>query len=234
MTQAVLVRDERSIMHILFNGDSNMKGEELENKDLSMAGFITKLYNATATNLSASGASNDRIYDSTWQYLQTNSAPDLVVVGWTSYDREQWYFNNEFQEINRLDVGQRIPEEFRQRYQFWKNHVEHDPDWRRIMGYYWHNKIYNLHMWLYERKIPHLFFHTFDSFVIPDQKEHLNWHHNFFNPYNQNYCYISWCNEHGYKQITPGWYHYNEDAHAKWANIMIEYMRTHSIYDTIR
>ena len=234
MTQADPVHDERIMMHILFNGDSNMNGEELENKDLSMAGFITKFYNATATNLSASGASNDRIYDSTWQYLQTNPAPDLVVVGWTSYDREQWYFGNEFQEINRLDVGQRIPEEFRQRYQFWKNNIEQDPDRLRIMGYYWHNKIYNLHMWLYERKIPHLFFNTFDSFVIPNQKEHLNWHQNFLNPYNQNYCYISWCNEHGYKQITPGWYHYNEDAHAEWANIMIEYMHTHSIYDTIR
>ena len=222
-------------MHILFNGDSNMNGEELENKDLSMAGVITKFYNwPTSTNLAVSGASNDLIYDSTLQYLKTNPAPDLVVVGWTEHGREQWYFENEFHEINQLDVGKRIPEEFRQRYQFWKCHIQQDPDWHRIMGLYWHNKIYNLHMWLYERKIPHLFFSTFNSFVIPNQKEHLDWHGNFFNPYNQSYCYTSWCVEHEYAEITPGWQHYNENAHAAWANILIEYMNTHSIYDTVR
>ena len=89
MTPVVPVHDERNMMHILFNGDSNMNGEELENKDLSMAGVITKFYNATATNLAVSGASNDLIYDSTRQYLQTNPAPDLVVVGWTEHGRDK-------------------------------------------------------------------------------------------------------------------------------------------------
>lgn len=250
MTQVVLAHDdcykrnsvgelsklitEKSLMHILFNGDSNVHGEELENKDLSMAGVITKFYNATATNIAVSGASNDLIYDSTRQYLQANPAPDLVVVGWTEHGREQWYFENEFHEINQLDVGKRIPEEFRQRYQFWKHNMQKDGDWHRVMGHYWHNKIYNLHRWLYERKIPHLFFATFNSFFIPNQKEHLDWHDNFYNPYNQNCCYGNWCREHGYNELTPGWHHYNEDAHAAWANILIEYMHTHSIYDTIR
>ena len=225
---------ERSIMHILFNGDSNMNGEELDDKDLSMAGVITKFYNATATSLAVSGASNDLIYDSTRQYLQTNPAPDLVVIGWSEHGREQWYFENEFHEINHLGVGKRIPEEFRQRYQFWKNHKARDPDWHKVMGLYWHNKIYNLHMWLYERNIPHLFFNAFHCFHIPNQKEQLNWHWNFFMPYYENRCYVNWCVEHGYEEITPGWRHYNEDAHAAWANTMIEYMQTHAIYDTIR
>ena len=234
MTPVVPVHDERNMMHILFNGDSNMNGEELENKDLSMAGVITKFYNATATNLAVSGASNDLIYDSTRQYLQTNPAPDLVVVGWTEHGREQWYFNNKFHEINQLDVGNRVPEEFRRRYQFWKNHVQKDGDWHRVMGYYWHNKIYNLHSILKERGIPHLFFNAFDAFQVADISEQLNWHDSFFLPYHQNRCYVNWCVEHGYREITPGWQHYNEDAHAAWANTMIDYMHTHSIYDPIR
>jgi hypothetical protein len=49
-------------MHILFNGDSNMGGEELDDKKLGMAGVITDYYGATATNLAVSGASNDLIY----------------------------------------------------------------------------------------------------------------------------------------------------------------------------
>ena len=31
------------------------------------------------------------------------------------------------------------------------------------MGYYWHNKIYNLHFILKERGIPHLFFNAFNA-----------------------------------------------------------------------
>lgn len=230
MTQVVPVHDERSMMHILFNGDSNMGGEEIENKDHSMVGVITKFYNwPTTTNLAVSGASNDLIYDSTWQYLQTNPAPDLVVIGWTEHGREQWYFDNKFHEINQLEVGNRIPEEFRQRFQFWKRSIQKNPEWHRIMGYYWHNKILNLHMWLYERKIPHLFFNAFHAFRIVNPKEYHEWHGNFFNPYDQNCCYISWCIENGYEEITPGWCHYNENAHAGWANLMIEYMDHHSI-----
>ena len=119
-------------MHILFNGDSNMSGEELTNRDQCMASVIAGHFDAAVTNLAVSGASNDLIYNSTLEYLKTNPAPDLVVIGWTEHGREQWYFDGEFHEINQLDVGQRIPEQFRRRYQFWKNHIQKEGEWHRV------------------------------------------------------------------------------------------------------
>ena len=220
-------------MHILFNGDSNMSGEELNNRDQCMAGVITSHFGATATNIAVSGASNDLIYNSTLDYIRNNPAPDLVVIGWTEHGREQWYFDGEFHEINQLDVGQRIPEQFRRRYQFWKNHIQKEGEWHRVMGYYWHNKIYNLHLMLQEKHIPHLFFNAFNAFQVADLGEQLNWDSAFFHPYHQNLCYINYCVEHEFKEITPGWQHYDHVAHEAWGNTMIDYMNNHPAYDTV-
>jgi hypothetical protein len=220
-------------MHILFNGDSNMSGEELNNRGQCMAGVIANHFGATATNIAVSGASNDLIYNSTLDYLRNNPAPDLVVIGWTEHGREQWYFDGEFHEINQLDVGQRIPEQFRRRYQFWKNHIQKEGEWHRVMGYYWHNKIYNLHLMLQEKNIPHLFFNAFNAFQVADLGEQLDWANAFFHPYHQNLCYINYCVEHEFKEITPGWQHYDHVAHEAWGNTMIDYMNNHPAYDTI-
>lgn len=210
-----------------------MNGEELANRDQSMAGVITNHFDATSTRLAVSGASNDLIYGSTLTYLENNPAPDLVVIGWTEHGREQWYFDGKFHEINQLDVGQRIPEEFRRRYQFWKNHIQKDGAWHRVMGYYWHNKIYNLHLILQEKQIPHLFFNAFNAFQVENEKEWLDWQHCFFRPYHQNLCYVNWCHERGFEEITPGWQHYDVDAHQAWADTLIDYMHNHPPYDSI-
>jgi hypothetical protein len=210
-----------------------MSGEELDNRDQGMAGVIASHFGATATNIAVSGASNDLIYNSTLDYIRNNPAPDLVVIGWTEHGREQWYFDGEFHEINQLDVGQRIPEQFRRRYQFWKNHIQKEGEWHRVMGYYWHNKIYNLHLMLQEKHIPHLFFNAFNAFQVADLGEQLNWDSAFFHPYHQNLCYINYCVEHEFKEITPGWQHYDHVAHEAWGNTMIDYMNNHPAYDTV-
>lgn len=210
-----------------------MNGEELTDRDQSMAGVITNYFGATSTRLAVSGASNDLIYGSTLSYLENNPAPDLVVIGWTEHGREQWYFDGKFHEINQLEVGQRIPEEFRRRYQFWKNHIQRDGEWHRVMGYYWHNKIYNLHSILKEREIPHLFFNAFNAFQVANTAEQLDWSHYFFRPYNQTFCYVNWCHERGFQEITPGWQHYDADAHKVWADTLIDYMHNHPPYDSI-
>ena len=220
-------------MHILFNGDSNMNGEELSDRSRSMAGAMTTLLGATATNLAVSGASNDLIYNSTLDYLQNHPAPDLIVIGWTEHGREQWYFDGKFHEINQLDVGQRIPEQFRRRYQFWKNHIQKEGEWHRVMGYYWQNKIYNLHLMLKEKNIPHLFFNAFNAFQVANPAEQLDWDNNFFHPYHQNLCYINYCIEHEFEEITPGWQHYTEPAHESWANTLVNYMKQQQAYDSV-
>lgn len=151
-------------MKILFNGDSNMAGEELQDISKSMAGIIADYLKADYDNLAVTGSGNDRIYNSTLKYLEENTNADLVVIGWTEHAREQWYFDGQFHEINRLNLGRPLPENLKRRYEFWKTHIKHDGDWFRIMGMYWHNKIFNLHTMLKEKKNTALFFQCFCCF----------------------------------------------------------------------
>lgn len=212
----------------LFNGDSNVAGCELEDPEQeSMAAWISKHHCANYVNLAVDGASNDRIYDSTMTYLQT-TRPDFVMIGWTEHGREQWYLEGQMYEINHLEVGARVPEQYRRRYQFWKHHIQYDNDWHRVMGYYWHNKIYNLHMFLREKQIPHYFFNAFFAFQIPEQQQ-LDWHENFYRPYFQNCTYIDWCKQRGFSEITPGWFHYDAAAHKSWAEELISTMDQDSV-----
>lgn len=205
----------------LFNGDSNVAGCELANPDVeSMAAVISERHGARCVNLAKDGASNDRIYDTTLEYLRDNPAPDFVMIGWTEHGREQWYHDGRMYEINDLEVGERVPEQYRRRHQFWKMHIKHDTDWHRVMGYYWHNKIYNLHIMLKEKNIPHYFFNAFFAFHGPIEQQ-LDWHGNFYQPYAQNRTYINWCQEQGYREITPGWLHFNSDAHKSWADELV-------------
>lgn len=208
-------------MFIYFNGDSNVAGEELKDRTKSMAGVIADHYKAEYINEAVSGASNDRIYSTTIEYLRNNPAPDFILVGWTEFGREQWYFKGEMHEVNQLDVGNRIPNEFRRRQQFWKENIRKNPEWHRTMGYYWHNKIYNLHMMLAEKEIPHLFFNIFFHFHH-EENQYLDWHGCYHRPYEKNSTYINWCEEKDFREITPGWQHYDETAHLGWAQQMIE------------
>ena len=211
-------------MKILFNGDSNMAGEELLDRSQSMSGVIARHFDAESVNLSLSGASNERIYNTTLAYLDKNPPPDLVIIGWSEHGREQWYQNGQFHEVNNLGVGQNLPDQLRRRYQFWKNYIQRDEHWFRVMGVYWHNKIFNLHTMLLEKNIPHYFFNAFFAFPHP-LKEQLDWKNHFYRPYYQNHCYVSWCRERGHEEITPGWQHFDENAHQAWAEELIKTMR---------
>lgn len=212
-------------MLIYFNGDSNVAGEELDDpKNESMAAVISSELGAEYVTDALSGASNDRIYDTTLKYIENNPAPDLIVIGWSEHGREQWYLNGEFHEVNHMDVGERVPEEYRRRYQFWKSNVKTNSDWHRVMGFYWHNKIYNLHVILKERGIPHYFFNAFFAFHVPENQR-LNWNETFYRPYNQNCTYVDWVQERGFKEITPGWLHFSAEAHRAWGEEMVKLMK---------
>lgn len=219
---------------ILLNGDSNMVGEELEDRSLSISSQLAKLLNGTEINLSLSGASNDRIYDTTKQYIDSGQPVDLVVIGWSEMCRVQWFLEDvipegEFVEINNLGVGRReYPEQYARRLDHW-HAISNNLEFRTHLSYYWHERIYNLHKYLTNRSIPHVFFHAFHDFKIYHTENQLDWNNCFMDPYDWNNTYTHWSAAHGYKEITPGWYHYEPAAQLAWANRIYEYIKLHSI-----
>lgn len=221
-------------MHIYFNGDSNIAGTELADPRMtSMASRLAQRFDADFTSAALAGASNDYIYDQTMLWLNTvPKKSDLVVIGWSGFERIQWFIHGKFYEINNLGVGQPVPSQYKKRYECWLDNIRTNGRWTRYICIYWHNKIYNMHKFLEHKKIPHLFFNTFDYFMFPaDQQEefHLDWDNCFMSPYDGDYIYTPWCARQGYKEITPGWQHYPEEAHDAWAQLMYDHIKKHQI-----
>jgi hypothetical protein len=52
----------------------------------------TKL-NAEYVCDAVAGCSNDSIIERTLKYLETNT-PDLMIIGWSTWERETWFWNN--------------------------------------------------------------------------------------------------------------------------------------------
>ena len=220
-------------MKILINGDSNMSGEELTDKNLSIGSQLCKLLEGTEINLALSGASNDRIYNTTIEYIEKKKDIDLVVIGWSEMSRVQWFMTDngypEFVEINNLGVGRReYPKEYDNRLAHWfetSNKTEH----RTGLSHYWHERIYNLHKYLEYYKISHVFFHAFHDFRIHNTQYQLDWNNRFISPYNQNYSYIYHSMNNGYKEITPGWYHFEPAAQLAWAEYMFDHIQKYNL-----
>ena len=223
-------------MKILINGDSNMSGEELEDRGLSIGSQLCQILGGEEINLALTGASNDRIYDTTLEYINKNPAPNLIVIGWSEMCRVQWFLTDqgpEFVEINNLGVGRReYPPEYDDRLKHWFT-VADNTDYRNALSYYWHERIYNLHKLLEFRKIPHIFFHAFHNFKIQHQ---LNWSNRFMEPYHWCYTnnigylsYTQWSAHNGYKEITPGWYHYEPVAQRAWAERLAKCIQHHNL-----
>jgi len=227
-------------LNILFNGDSNVAGTELESWEQGMASQLAKKLGASnMINLAAPGASNDLIYESTLNYLNhniNNSAlvPQFVVIGWSQCERIQWFIEDQygtsrFWEINQLGVGAPIPTQYQERYQYWVDHISTNGLWKHIQTIYWHNKIYNLHRFLISKQIPHLFFNAIDSFVLDEHVPKNNWGHMFYSPYDSLGTYINYCQTNGYQEITPGWRHYPAAAHEQWAEVLYQYILSQKI-----
>jgi hypothetical protein len=49
------------------------------------------------------------------------------------------------------------------------------------------------------------------------------------NPYNQELTYVHWCARNNYKEITPGWFHYEPAAQHAWAGKLAEYINQNNI-----
>ena len=209
-----------------------MAGAEVK-EDECIVYHLSKLLKATAvTNHALTGASNDRIYDTTMEYIKSNS-PDLVVIGWSDPGRLQWYSTelNEFEEFNAINVRtSKVSAEYNTRQNLMSEIMHYDSDFYKNMAYYWHNKIYNLHLILETKNIPHLFFNAFMLFHHEHdikEKFKLDWGTSHWKPYKD--TYVGYCRRNGFAQVTEGWQHYEPDAQKSFANELFNYIKENNI-----
>jgi len=179
-------------------------------------------------NQGESGGSNDRIIRTTEIFLETADIKDLVIlIGWTTWEREEWLHNGTYYQVNASGQDQ-VPPELQDKYKQWvikQDQVERE---RKLIA--WHERIFRFHLKLRQSGIRHVFFNTYTDFSPIGQNQitdlHANpgqfdWHNNYIDPYNQNSTYYYWLQNMRFSTVAKDNYHYGETAHRKWAEYLI-------------
>lgn len=75
----------------LFNGCSFVWGDELQDPYSSrFSKLISDELKLNEVNLSIRGASNDRIFRTTMDHLESNPSPEILIISWSSIDRFEY------------------------------------------------------------------------------------------------------------------------------------------------
>lgn len=182
-------------------------------------------------NQAESGGCNDRIIRTTEIFLETSEIRDLVLlIGWTTWEREEWLHNDIYYQVNASGRDQ-VPPELQTKYKEWV--ISQDDAERERKMLLWHKRIHDFHLSLRERKIRHLFFNTYADFAPIGNNQittdHTNpgkfdWHNCYIDPYNQNQTYYYWLQNAGYSTVSENNYHYGKTAHAKWAEHLVSHL----------
>jgi hypothetical protein len=168
-----------------------------------------------------SASSNDRILRTTYEYINTKEKPDLVVIGWSTWERQEWWHEptQRYWQVSAGGVGEDWPNDIKERY---KSYIV-DLDITQAITQAVDN-IWALHAELDKQKIKHLFFNTFEP--IHSTHRFTNWNGSYLEPYNPEFTYYNWLIQNGFKTVRPDSYHFGADAHATWAKFLYQTLVT--------
>ena len=175
-----------------------------------------------------SGGSNPRIIRTTRCWLESN--PDiwldtLVIIQWTTWEREEWLHKDIWYQVNASGLDW-VPSELQERY---KRFVI-DVDWAAA-AQRCHDQAWQLHQWLLDRQIRHLFFNGHGSFgSIQNQ---LDWGHFYMYPYQAQMSYHAWLIQNGARFARPNSNHFDAASHRLWAENVLQYIHHNQILDPI-
>lgn len=184
-----------------------------DNLKVSYANLLSIDLDARLDIDAESASSNDRIIRSTQTYLK-HQTPDLIIIGWSTWEREEWLFDDNHWQVNAGGIGKDWPVPLQKRYTNWISSIDHQQK-----EYESHEKIWQLHKELID--IPHLFFNSYLRFNLIDQ---YNWGDNYISPYNESFTYYYWLANNGYLTVNSNSYHYGALAHQAWANFLFPYL----------
>lgn len=159
-----------------------------------------------------SASSNDRIIRTTREYLKTQR-PDLVIIGWATWEREEWLHDGCWWQISAGSEGHDWPEVVKQQHRQWVMTV----DAQRAANA--SKKIWEFHQEL--GNIPHVFFNTYSPLT---HTEALDWNSSYIFPYDHAYTYYYWLKAQGHQTVNPNSYHYGPTAHQAWCDFLIKFL----------
>jgi hypothetical protein len=220
--------------HLWVNGDSHTAGSytpvTIKN---TFALQTAQHFDLDYTNIAEPGGSNQRIIRTTIQALpQLNPLDTFILIGWSSWERTEWYYNNQWHKICG-DPGYNVPEFMHQRWHenneyFQRHFVDRNAEqeiWRCAKEQ--EHAIWNFHVLLHNLGYKFLFFlgceYPFFHQQELDKGTHSflpwlpgTWAHD---PYQE-----TGFSHHSMQQgfVRDDQWHFGQDAHDAWAKVLID------------
>ena len=167
-----------------------------------------------------SASSNSRIIRSTRDWLsdRLTTLDALVVIQWSTWEREEWYdeVSEQYFQVNASGIDH-VPQAWQERYR------------QYILGIDWeqktqqaHDQIWAFHKELEEQGIRHIFLNGNNDFSkITDRKE---WGTSYIGPYDPTQTFDAIIQKAGFETVAPNSYHYGKDAHSFFHRFMLQYI----------
>lgn len=207
-------------MILYVNGDSHSHAMQLQPNE-KFSSIVADAIEYDVLNAAQGGASNARIMRTTREYLD-NNIPDLILIGWTTWEREEWQYQDQYYNVNSSGHDP-LPTDLQQLYKHWV--IEQTADTLYAKSQHWHNEIFKLHSELVQKNIKHVFFNCMYNFFQTNNQQ--DWSTNFIGPYDNNSSYYWWLTQQGFQ--ADSWYHFGADGHRAWATRLIDYIQEHNI-----
>ena len=160
-----------------------------------------------------SASSNSRIIRTTREYLETN-IPDFVIIGWSTWEREEWLYNGVHWQVNAGGIGSDWPNSIKEKYKDYISNLNWAEKTKDA-----HTQIHEFHTELLDLGIPHFFFNTYNDFRT---QQPVSWHDSYLDPYDANMTYWKWLTDRGFESNSS--YHFRADAHRKWAEFLLPHL----------
>ena len=202
-------------MILYVNGDSHSCGYDAGGIDASYGRHLADKLNATLICDAVGGASNARIIRTTNEYLANNN-PDFVIIGWSTWEREEWFYEENYYNVNSAGADV-LPIGLVEKYKTWVIEESHNYQNNNNKA---HTLIWDFHLSLIERNIPHLFFNCYTHFLSGNN----HWGNNYVNPYSKEFTYYFWLQSQRFKPSNPKYFHYGADAHVAWADFLYPHL----------
>ena len=169
-----------------------------------------------------SASSNARILRTTREWLATRQDLDelLVIIQWSTWEREEWYDEKSKQYFQVNASGQdMVPQELQEKYRQYIMGI--DWEWKTQEA---HDQIWQFHKELQDQGIRHIFFNGNTDFAkIKDQKV---WDMCYVAPYEPTMTFDAIVRKQGIETVAPNSYHFGRDAHSFFNRFMLQYIIT--------
>jgi len=166
-----------------------------------------------------SASSNSRIMRTTREWLANTPRREdlLVIIQWSTWEREEWLHDNVYYQINASGVDD-VPKELQEQY---KNYVI-NVDWRSKTDQA-HKDIWKFHCELKDQNVKHIFFNGNNDFskIRYNRKD---WGTNYVEPYDPEMTFNSLIRAQGIETVAPNSWHFGKDGHSFFHRFMLQYI----------